>query len=166
MMDSVTLLASKAVFLLESGAELEAVYPMLVKLAPLQRDLYGKHPGPQILLRNYEIGGEVFWHLWTTLPEADFTHEATWSANNGLSSGERNELSNHMLAILKQWVAEDALFADPMLKQDVVRILGLNTTSIDAGLKTLSRQIKNGQFRAIVLDKNFIRPLKADLPKF
>ena len=166
-MESVTLLATKAIGLLEMAADLETIYPVLRRLSPLQKELYGKHPGPQLMLRfvedNLPDGG--YWWLWTTVPEVDYTRETQWSDTDPLSTEDESELRKHMLDILRLWIREDGLFANPMAMQDVARLLGLTKKSVDAGVKTLNRHIKTGVIRAIRLNKNMIRVLKTDLPQ-
>ncbi len=153
--ESLRVLFTKAVNLLESGAPLQTLYPILRDTTPEVAKLYGKHPGPQLRLRKDPHTDD--WHLWTTVPSADWTHEARWGHNDRLSPDEDAELRTHMIGILKAWLAEDELFSEPISKKEAAARLEISG-------KTLKRWIDDGTLRVIDMNRNNIRILKTSLP--
>jgi hypothetical protein len=158
-------LMKKALALLENGSPFETIYPVLRKVTPELEKLYGKVPFPCIRLVVDDCG---FWHLWTTVPDVDCTHEAWWNDKVPLSADEDTELRNHLVFILKLWIAEDELFTPPMEMQEAVKLLqiGIKPTkkpSMESRVKTLNRHIADGMVRAIKLNKNLVRILKTDI---
>jgi hypothetical protein len=141
--------------MLNNGVELESVYPLLRELNPLQEKLFKNHPGPKIVLSTDGWGD---WHLWTTVPECDYTHEASWSATKRLSPADDTEIRNHLVTILQIWIDQDDLYSQPMAIQDVAK-------EMDISVKTLNRYIKAGAVSRIEMNRNIIRVLKSNLAK-
>lgn len=153
--ESLQSLFKKAVDLLESGAPLSTVNPLLRDTTEEVTKLYGKHPGPQLRLRKDPHTDD--WHLWTTVPSADWTHEASWGHNEQLKPEEEAELRKHMIDILNAWLAQDALFSEPMAKSDLAK-------RFDVDVRTIYEWIVEGQLSVIEVNRNFVRVLKTQLP--
>ncbi len=154
-MKNIKPLAVKIASMLNNGVEMESVYPLLRELNPLQEKLFKNHPGPKIV---FSTDGWGDWHLWTTVPECDYTHEANWSAAKRLHPADDAEIRKHLITILQIWIDQDDLYSQPMAIQDVAKEMGIS-------VKTLNRYIKAGTVSRIEMNRNIIRVLKSNLTK-
>jgi len=153
-------LAEKAVSLLENGTELETVYGFLKQSKAILDKLYVNHPGPKITLE-YDYWGD--WHLETSIPGFDYHHVARFqsatSSAKPLPIEEQSELRDHLIKILRMWIAQDDLYSHPMAMQDVADRYGLDS------VKTVNRWLQEGTLTGFKVNKNMIRVLNSDLPK-